>query len=302
MKKWTVEEVEYLQEHWGAISIPSIAKKLNRSIYAIKSKAYKTGLGRHIHHGEYVTFNQLIKAIGQKCNYSCYSTKLQNYGFPMRYRKSINKSYRVVYIEEFWKWAEQNQTKLDFSKFEKNMLGPEPEWAKIKRKNDKKNKTKYSTSNWTKEEDKKLQELLNQYKYSYRDLCKILKRTEGAIQRRICELKLKARPIKADNHTKWTQTEYEKLAEMIKERYDYNEISDILGRSSKAIRGRVYDMYLSENLDNVVKMMANGKWGHGRPQLNITHKKLNGEERKQVKKDLKQFLGILKGVIENKCI
>ena len=38
-RKWTKEDVEYLTEKWGNVSIPSIAKKLNRSVNAVKIKA-----------------------------------------------------------------------------------------------------------------------------------------------------------------------------------------------------------------------------------------------------------------------
>ena len=30
-RKWTAEEESYLCEHWGTTSIPTLAKKLNRS-------------------------------------------------------------------------------------------------------------------------------------------------------------------------------------------------------------------------------------------------------------------------------
>ena len=118
-------------------------------------------------------------------------------------------------------------------------------------------------------------------------------RTDGAIQRRINDLGLMARPVKVSNHIKWTAEEYKQLGGMIKARYNYETMSDILGKSAKAIRGRVYDMYLTENLDNVVNLIGNGNWGDGRPKLKITHKKLNATERKSVKSDMSKFIGLL---------
>ena len=38
-RTWTKEEVEYLKEKWGNVSIPILAKKLNRSVNAVKLKA-----------------------------------------------------------------------------------------------------------------------------------------------------------------------------------------------------------------------------------------------------------------------
>ena len=69
-RTWTDEEVDYLEDKWGNISIPIIAKNLGRTVKAIKSKAYKIGLGRFIHQGNYVTYKQLITTIGYRGAYS----------------------------------------------------------------------------------------------------------------------------------------------------------------------------------------------------------------------------------------
>ena len=292
-RSWSAEEIAYLEEKWGVTSIPAIAKKLNRSINSIKCKAQKLGLGRFYHQGEYITLHQLIIAIGQKQNYSYLNERLARDGFPIKYKTMINDKVKVVYIEDFWRWTKANQTKIDISKFEENSLGPEESWVKAKRKLDKVKNREYKTTPWTIQEDRRLEQELNKYKYSYIELSKMFNRTEGAIQRRICDLGLKARPIKANNHIKWTDEEYKQLGEMIKARYNYESMSEVLGKSAKAIRGRVYDMYITENLDKVVSLIGNGSWGDGRPELNVTHKKLNTAERKQVKADMSRFLGIL---------
>lgn len=292
-RSWSAEEIAYLEEKWGVTSIPAIAKKLNRSINSIKCKAQKLGLGRFYHQGEYVTLHQLIIAIGQKQNYSYLNERLERDGFPIKYKNMINDKVKVVYIEDFWKWTKDNQTKIDFSKFEENSLGPEESWVKDKRKLDKAKNREYKTTPWTIQEDRRLEQELNKYKYSYIELSKMFNRTEGAIQRRICDLGLKARPIKANNHIKWTNEEFKQLGEMIKARYNYERMSEVLGKSVKAIRGRVYDMYITENLDKVVSLIGDGSWGDGRPELNVTHKKLNTAERKLVKTDMSKFLGIL---------
>lgn len=293
-KNWSDEDIYYLEDKWGEVSIPTIAKNLNRSINAVRVKAIKIGLRRHLHQGEDITLLQLLDAIGQKQNYSYLKTRLVKQGFPIKYKKSITRKYAVVSLKDFWIWSERNQNKLDFSNFERLSLGPEAKWVETKRKNDILNRKNFKTSPWTKSEDVRLTELLSKYQYNYYELSKMLRRTDGAIQRRICDLGLRFRPVKVDAHIKWTNEEYEKLGEMIKERYDYNMMSDILGKSAKAIRGRVYDMYLSENLDKVVSLIANGSWGYGRPELNITHKKLNGMEKKQVKTDIVKLINVLK--------
>ena len=292
-RNWSLEELQYLEEKWGATSIPAIAKHLGRSIQSVKNKAYRLGLLRFKDQGEYVTLHQLMIAIGQKQNYSYLNMRLERDGFPIKYKTMINEKVKIVYIKDFWKWTKVNQTKIDFSNFEENMLGPEEEWVKVKRKLDKAKKREYKTTPWTIQEDKRLEQELNKYKYSYKELSEMFNRTEGALQRRICDLGLKARPLKANTHIKWTDEEYHQLGEMIKARYNYESMSRELGKSAKAIRGRVYDMYITENLDKVVSLIGDGSWGDGRPELNVTHKKLNTAERKQVKTDMSKFLGIL---------
>ena len=79
----------------------------------------------------------------------------------------------------------------------------------------------------------------------------MLNRTEGAIQRRITDLKLLERPLRADNHTKWTNKQLSDLGKCINDCLSYTQMSDIIGKSAKAIRGKVYSMYGTEVLDKV---------------------------------------------------
>ena len=44
-KKWTEDDLNYLYQRWGEISIPTIAKNLGRSETAILLMAGRKGLG-----------------------------------------------------------------------------------------------------------------------------------------------------------------------------------------------------------------------------------------------------------------
>ena len=44
-RSWTIEEENYLIEHWGVDAIEKIAKDVQRSIYSIRVKATRLGLG-----------------------------------------------------------------------------------------------------------------------------------------------------------------------------------------------------------------------------------------------------------------
>jgi hypothetical protein len=248
-KHWTKEQIEYLENSWGETSIPTIAKNLNKTVNAVKSKALRLGLRRHIHSGEYITLNQLMIALGRGPVHS-YILKswVEKRGLPVKTKKSINRKYRVVYLDDFWKWAERNRTFIDFSKVERNILGEEPEWVAEQRKADEMF-AMYKKTPWTKEEDAVLRAMLNSYKYSYRDISIRLKRTEGAVKRRMLDLGIKQRPLKADNHNPWANEEENILMDLYYKGYRQEVIAEFIDRSALAIRGKIERMQRDKLLD-----------------------------------------------------
>ena len=294
-KKWSKQEEEYLIEKWGTLSVKTIAKNLGRSENAIMVRKGRLGLGAFLESGEYVTWNQLHLAlgIGPVDNYKMISW-VQNRDFPVHTKRVRENSYKVVYLEEWWEWAEKNRDLLDFSKFEEGVLGCEPEWVKAKRRHDIEKKQKYIMTPWTKIEDDRLIRLVQKQQYTYDDLSKMLRRTNGAIQRRLCDLGVKDRPIKADNHVRWTEESFEQLGELIKAGYGYDLIAEEIGKSSKACRGRVYQMYLTENLDKVRQLMGDGKFGDNRPERKLKQwNVMDTEERIAAKESLTSLAAIL---------
>lgn len=249
-RTWTPDEVDFLQDRWGISPINEIAKKLDRTINSIMIKKNRLGLGKFLESSDYITFNQLLIALGVKNSWDYKMLSwIKNRNFPLKYKKVNKCRFKIIYLADFWKWAEKNRNFLDFSKFEENMLGKEPSWVKDQRKISTLKSINYKHSPWTSCEDEYLKSLLKQYKYSYYDLSKMLQRTNGAIQRRICDLGFKERPLRADNHVAWTDKELRHLQEMIISGYDYESMSDVLCKSSKAIRGQVYRIYGTEVLD-----------------------------------------------------
>jgi len=236
-RKWTDADHEALQDMWGDFSIPTIAKNLNRSINAIKIKAFKLKLGPHMQSGEYVNMFELLKAIGQEGSYSYLKMRLLRDGLPT-VRKKVDKcSFVMVSIDKFWEWTEKNKDKINFAYFEPNMLGAEPDWVKEKRKADYA-ATKYTKLPWSKRDDEKLINMLNAYEYGYAEISAALRRTEGAIKRRMLDLGLKQRLIKAVP-TPWTDAEIALLQELRQKGYGYENIGVKLGRSALSCRARM---------------------------------------------------------------
>lgn len=295
-RKWTKEDVEYLKEKWGTVSIPYIAQKLNRSVNAIKLKAGRLNLGPMLENGSYVTLNQVAIALTGK-NFSSYCKKswIENRGMPVHNKKVIKNTFKIVYLDEFWKWAEKNRSFLDFSKMETLTLGKEPEWVNEQRKKDYTSNALQRKDKWTPYEDDKLRYLLKQQKYGYAEVAEILHRSEGAIQRRCADLGIRERPVKADIcGNLWTDDMYRIIAKGIKNGDSYSLIANRIGKSEKAVRGKVYNKYLTESADKVRTMIGDGQWGDNAPEPKVKQALYLSHTRRVCRKNLTDLVGLLK--------
>ena len=297
-RNWKPEEEAYLQDNWGTISVNAICKKLNRSHNAIMVRVNRLGLPPYFDSGEYITMHQLVAALGYGAS-DGYKLKswIQNRGFPVRTKRHSKKVVRVVYLDEFWQWAEKNRSFLDFSNMEPLALGEEPEWVAEQRKKDAKAFALQRKDPWTPGEDHRLELLLKEHKYGYAELSAILHRSAGAIQRRCTDLGLKERPVRADNHSpesKWTDADFEILADGIRNGDSYTVIGNAIGKSEKAICGKVYFVYLTENADKVRAYMGDGPWGHGAPEPTVKQARHLSRTRTETVALLEQLAGVLK--------
>lgn len=297
-KVWTAEDEWYLQENWGKYSIPTIAKNLGRTVNAIKVRAQRLGLGAVLMSGEYITLNQLLIAVQGSNAGGGYKLKswVENRGLPVHTKKVVNNSFRVVYLDEFWEWAEKNRSFIDFSKMEPLALGAEPDWVAEQRKRDFRSFAIQRKDRWTTDEDSRLIMLLKQQKYGYAELSEMLRRSAGAIQRRCQDLGVKERPVKADNHaasSKWTDADFAKLADGIRKGDSYTHIGRLLGKSEKAIRGKVYFVYLTEDADKIRAMMGDHPWGHGAPVPTVKQAVVLSRTRSETKDMLERLAGVL---------
>mgnify|MGYP000919100084 CR=1 FL=1 len=270
-RNWTADEIDYLESNWGTVSIPCICQKLNRSENAIIVRARRLGLGAFLDNGDYVTFNQLRLALGITGGGRYMLTSwIKNRNFPVKNKLCNKNRFRIVYLHDFWKWAYENQAFLDFSRFKKYALGEEPDWVQQKRSRDFQKAITYKNTPWTKQEDDRLKHLLSLQKYSYTEISKMLMRTVGAIQKRCSDLKIKERPVKADNHNLWTEQQINTLSSLIKSGYNYEAIhNQIPDKSVKAIRGFIYRFYVTESLDKVRAYICDGKFGDNIPEKKL---------------------------------
>lgn len=243
-KYWTEEEVHYLQEKWGTSSIKNISRRLNRSISAVRLKAFRIGLNDAKLHFDGITLNQLAMALNK--SYSILKNWIKQYDLPVK-RKifAIENEILVISYDDFWNWAEQNKQMIDFSRLERLSLGPEPNWVDEKRRADQIRKlhiSKPHNTPWSKSDDEKLKWLLNKFKYTYPEIAAELNRSQAAVKRRIYDLKLKARPIRLPNHIKYTEDEEKKIISLLNKGYCFDSIGTKMNRSALAVRGKAERM------------------------------------------------------------
>lgn len=239
-KSWSEEELQYLEESWGVLKRGTIAKKLGRSVNAVMLKAQRLGLGDPLTHIDGITISQLSQVLNT--HYGIIKNWMNKYGMPAR-QKTVAREQKVWVIsyQDFWEWAEKNKHMLDFSRLERLALGPEPDWVEEKRKADQVKKfhiPKPHNTPWSKDEDAKLIWMLEQYKYTYPEIAAELKRSQGAVKRRILDLGLKARPVRLPNHNKYTLEEERLLVELLEKGYCFEEIASRMSRSALGVRGK----------------------------------------------------------------
>lgn len=235
---WQKENVDYLLDNWGIVSVSRLSQILNRTETAVTIKAHKLGLGAFLDNGEYITVNQFFKAIGRNGALTYTLMQWTKKGFPVKRKKVRNYSFKVVYLNDFWEWAKKYRTIIDFSKFEKNVLGLEPSWVKEQRKADIEF-SKYKVNPWTKEEDNLLKSLLKKYKYTYKEISMQVLRTEGAIKRRINDLCLDTWPIREPPHGIWIDKQITIVVDMYNKGYKNDVIKEYIDKSAMAIGGKI---------------------------------------------------------------
>jgi transposase len=184
-RKWTKEEVEYLIEHAGVYTLEHIGQKLNRSTKAILSKLNRLGYTNIREFNGYMSCRQLALALG--VSRDVVVRWIENHGLPAFKKNYIRKNSKLKHYfinpEEFWKWAEQNQDKINFARVKRYEILPEPAWVEEKRRISYFSLDKKRNKSWTKEEDQLLLKLLKENR-TYKEISEILDRSEKAVQMR----------------------------------------------------------------------------------------------------------------------
>lgn len=227
-KKWSQEELEYLEDSWGFVSLDTISKNLQRTKEAIRRKAWDLGLGPSRYADGLIYSPPQIAEILGKCVKDIY--KLIDDGILKgRKRKLINERVYQVHIDDLMEFLRDNPDKWDSRKVPPYTFGIEPDWMKEKRRQDM--KIPRLNKPWTPEEERRLIFYVNAG-YPMKEIAEKLDRTVNGIYKKTHKLRKKGRlePTKKMNY--WTKDEIKKMFELEEQGFTDKEIAYKLGRKS----------------------------------------------------------------------
>lgn len=238
-QSWTKDDLEYLEEKWGIINSQKIAENLGRSPDAVAAKARRLGYSNFKLSQDGITIGELSNVL--QVDYKKIRRWMKKYKFPSFVIKVTQKQrIKMINIDSFWKWAKSYSHLIDFTLLEENALGAEPSWVKKERQSDYLlvSQKRQTNKQWSKQEERQLVSYVNEFKYSYEEISKLVTRSEKVIAHKLIELGVKARPLKA-NPKKWELNETVKLMGMMNEDIVIKEMANEFGRSETAISGKI---------------------------------------------------------------
>ncbi|TCT19964.1 helix-turn-helix protein [Melghiribacillus thermohalophilus] len=187
-KKWTKSEINYLKNNVGKLSIPTIAKNLERTETSVEMKMKKLGLDHTRIQSGLITMGELARLL--KVDRNTVKSWVDNHG--LKCIKRITRKHKKYYLldpVEFWNWADGNRDKIQFSQIEPHSIPPEPDFVEEERRKEIQGGIeKYRVYRfWTVKEEKKLQELKKKgYKNS--EIATILNRSSISVQRKLSRI------------------------------------------------------------------------------------------------------------------
>lgn len=122
-RPWTDKEMEYLERKYEKESSRNIAAKLKRTVNSVRRKAQSMGLNAYICEDIHVK----TMASCFDCDSRVVNRWIDN-GLPCKTIKKGKRTFRLISIDKFWKWAKDHQDLIPWQKYERLSLVPEPKW------------------------------------------------------------------------------------------------------------------------------------------------------------------------------
>ena len=130
-KKWTEQEISYIDKFYEKRGVPYLAKKLKRTEASVKHKAQS--LGHNAYAPEDLYTRTLAKCF--HCDSRVIIRWMDKYGLKYYSVQRGKASCKLIEVKEFWKWAENHKDLIPWNKYEPLSVLPEPSWLKDVLKN-----------------------------------------------------------------------------------------------------------------------------------------------------------------------
>lgn len=179
-RRWTDEEIAYLKENYGNYLDVTVAKRLGRSIDAVRVKAKRLHLRPFkAANGEYISICQLAEIL-KVDSHVLYRWNEKYSDFPAVSKKIYHSSCLLIKFDNILPWLKKHQDIFNAKNIEPFSLGKEPDWLKKKRTEDF-NVSNNSGKHWTKREEDYLLHLWRQGK-TIEEIAKIMGRSSAGIR------------------------------------------------------------------------------------------------------------------------
>ena len=187
-KDWSQEELDYIREVWGQKTIPEIAKKLGRSINAVKVKTQRMGYTGQKWYGEMMSARKVSELLGVDVHTVCdyWIPKCGLKGKAKRLGET-KKTTTIIMFEDLLEWLEAHQDLWDSRRVEMFGLGAEYDWLVEKRKADAQ-KPARKAQKWTTEEDQRLISMFRRGGMTNAEMGAVLGRPASGVEHRLLRL------------------------------------------------------------------------------------------------------------------
>lgn len=227
-KRWTMEEIEYLEDNWGFVTLETLVRNLQRTESGIFGQVRRLGLGKSQYAGGlFYTPNQLADIL-RKCHKEIY--QLCEIGeIKVRKKRLIKERAYQISLDSILEFLRDNPDKWDSRNVEEYAFGIEPDWMKEKRKKDLEIPKHHRR--WTREEENQLIRYAN-LGYEMKYIADIFGRTIHAIYRRTQELREQGRLKPTKRMKYWDDKEINLMLQLEKEGLEDVEIAKTLNRKA----------------------------------------------------------------------
>lgn len=259
---WTGKEIEFLEQHVGKMTIPTLAKRLTeecgyeRSATAVYTKLKRLGITNMYQETGRMSANELAGLVG--VDYHAVKRWITKGMLTAVKRKVVyERQHYLISTENFWEFAEKHKEHVNFLRIEPNSIAPEPEWVAAERKKEYYDMPKRQSKLWDEEEDKLLISM-RKAGHSVQEISERLKRTVASIHTRKTIL-AKQGLMPYDQVTiRWSKREIELFYKLEEKGYTTEQIAYELGREEHQVRYKRHYLRKTGQYKG-----SKQKWEHG---------------------------------------